>query len=328
MRANLLLPAVCGLTVSVCSCTPKGQNPPDDGGDGKKPVMVVEQFLPIADPSILYYDGTYYAYGTSSDAGFEAYYTEDENLKQWKRHPRLILARNDSYGDRWFWAPEVYYNSANKTFYLYYSAEEHICVATGPSPLGPFTQTVKEPMRSEKSIDSSLFIDDDGTPYLFFVRFTDGNVIWAAELEDDLMTIKEETLTRCITASLPWETVQAKVAEGPSVLRRGDTYYMLYSANHYENVNYGVGYATAASPLGPWTKSDGNPIFQKPKAGLVGTGHGAPFVDAEGKLRYVFHAHSSTTAIHPRKMYITDMSIAGGDVTLNKDTIISPLWVK
>lgn len=31
----------------------------------------------------------------------------------------------------------------------YYSAEEHICVATSPSPLGPFKQAIKQPMRTE-----------------------------------------------------------------------------------------------------------------------------------------------------------------------------------
>lgn len=331
MRTKSLLLTACAFAVSACSCTPKGQNPSggeENGGEGEKPVTVVEQFLPIADPSILYHDGTYYAYGTSSDDGFEAYYTEDEDLKQWKKHPRFILTENNSYADRWFWAPEVYYNDADKKFYLYYSGDEHICVATSSSPLGPFVQAVREPMRSEKSIDSTLFIDDDGTPYIFFVRFTGGNVIWGAELEADLTTIKEETLTRCIAAELPWETVQAQVAEGPSVLRRGGTYYMLYSANHYESASYGVGYATASSPLGPWTKSESNPILQRPIASLVGSGHGAPFVGADGKLRYVFHAHSSPAAIHPRKMYITGMSITDEGVTLDKNDIIFPVLVK
>src|SRR5690554_4336911 len=99
---------------------------------------------------------------------------------------------------------------------MFYSADEHINVATATSPAGPFVQEVKSPIVSdEKGIDTSLFIDDDGTPYLYYVRFTDGNVIWVAEMNDDLLSIKTETLTRCITASEPWERVQAKVAEGP-----------------------------------------------------------------------------------------------------------------
>lgn len=65
------------------------------------------------------------------------------------------------------------------------------------------------------------------------------------------------------------------------VVEKGDTYYLIYSANHYESKDYAVGYATASSPKGPWTKYSGNPILRRDKeaaksVGLVGTGHGAP----------------------------------------------------
>jgi beta-xylosidase len=182
--------------------------------------------------------------------------------------------------------------------------------------------------KDEKSIDSSLFIDDDGTPYLFFVRFTGGNVIWAAQLEEDLVTIKEETLTKCIEVSLPWEMIQARVAEGPSVLLRDGKYYMLYSSNHYQNQDYAVGYARADSPLGPWTKADENPILRRPHPELVGTGHGAPFVDADGKMRYVFHAHASTEGIQPRKLYIADMTVENGKITIDTEGIVFPARIK
>lgn len=152
-------------------------------------------------------------------------------------------------------------------------------MATADVPQGPFRQEVKQPIWGEKSIDTSLFIDDDGTPYLYFVRFTDGNVIWVAEMNDDLTGIKQETLTECIKAEEPWELSQdkpAKVAEGPSVLKKNGIYYLIYSANHFESKNYGVGYATSDSPMGPWTKYVGNPILQRVDE-LMGTGHGVPF---------------------------------------------------
>lgn len=322
---NMISVLFCCIAVLTGSCDTKATIPP--GGGNKSQLVVVSDYLPFADPFILYHDGVYYVYGTSSDNGFEAFYTDRADMKYWKKHPARILSKEDSYADRWFWAPEVYYDSADKIFYLYYSADEHICVATGTSPLGPFRQTVKAPMRSEKSIDSSLFIDSDGTPYLYFVRFTGGNVIWVAELEKDLMTVKENTLTKCIEAELPWETIQAKVAEGPSVLKRGSVYYMIYSANHYQNQDYAVGYATASSPFGPWIKSAGNPILRRPQANLVGTGHGAPFIDADGKLRYVFHAHSTTSTVQPRKLYITDMAITDEVVTIDANKIIHPIYI-
>jgi len=280
-----------------------------------KPEIIVTD-IAIADPFILYYNGTYYAYGTASDDGIPVY--TSTNLVRWSKHPTFALSKNDSYGDRWFWAPEVYYNPWNKTFYMYYSAEEHICVATSQSPLGPFKQAVQQPMRTEKSIDSSFFMDDDGKAYLFFVRFTNGNVIWCAELEDDRMTLKEGTMKMCIEASTGWEVVRDKVAEGPSVFKHNGVYYLIYSANHYESPDYAVGYATADSPTGPWKKASDNPILRRPGA-LVGSGHGAMFIDADNDMRYVFHAHNSTTAIHPRKMYITYMHLdESGKVSMNQ----------
>lgn len=162
-------------------------------------------------------------------------------------------------------------------------------MATADVPQGPFRQEVKQPIWDEKSIDTSLFIDDDGTPYLYFVRFTDGNVIWVAEMNDDLTGIKQETLTECIKVGEPWELSQdkpAKVAEGPSILKKEGVYYLVYSANHFESKNYGVGYATSNSPMGPWKKYEGNPILQHAD-GLMGTGHGAPFCCKDGSWKYI-----------------------------------------
>lgn len=290
------------------------------------PEIVISNNVSLADPYILYHNGTYYAYGTNAADGIEVY--TSATLRSWKKHSTLALHKNNSYGDKWFWAPEVYYRESNKTFYMYYSAEEHICVATSSSPLGPFVQKDQKAMREEKSIDSSLFIDDNGTPYLYFVRFTDGNVIWVAQLEDDLMTIKESTIKECIKVSQDWEKNLGRVVEGPSVVKRNGVYYLIYSGNDYQSQNYGVGYATSNSPTGTWTKSNDNPIFQKPEATLVGVGHGALFFDKNGDSKYVFHAHNSTNGIHPRLMYITDMAIEGGKVSISKNDIIRPYVIK
>jgi beta-xylosidase len=259
--------------------------------------------VPLADPFILLYEGRYYAYGTHASDGIEVYVSED--LKRWKKEDVLALHKEDSYGDKWFWAPEVYY--VNNKFYMYYSAEEHICVAVSDSPLGPFRQAVQKPMlEDEKAIDNSLFLDDDGTAYLFFVRFNDGNNIWVAELEDDLMTIKRETMHHCIHVSQPWEEIWPRVNEGPFVIKHAGVYYMTYSANSYESPFYGIGCATATHIMGEWIKYGDNPLLQKP-GNLVGVGHNALFRDKKGNLRIVFHAHHSATTIHPREMYISSV---------------------
>lgn len=268
----------------------------------------VEYRVPLGDPFILTWQGKYYAYGTSSPNGIVVYVSDD--LKNWTVPAGvpngLALHKDDVYADRWFWAPEVYV--LNGKFYMYFSADEHICVATSDSPLGPFKQEVQKPMlETEKSIDNSLFIDDDGTPYLFWVRFNDGNNVWVAQLEKNLTDLKPETMRHCIHVSQPWEEVWPRVNEGPFVIKRNGVYFMTYSANSYESQLYGVGVATATNINGPWIKYQNNPILQK-TGNLVGVGHHALFTDKEGKLRIVFHAHNSTTKIHPRQMYISTVN--------------------
>jgi len=162
-------------------------------------------------------------------------------------------------------------------------------------------------LASEKAIDNSLFIDNDGTAYLYFVRFNNGSAVWSAQLDADLKTINSSSLKQHLVVSQEWEKVWGLVNEGPFVIKHNNLYYMTYSANSYESQRYGIGLATASSPTGPWTKYAGNPILQLP-ADLVGVGHNALFLDKNGKLKIVFHAHHSKDSIHPRAMYIADVS--------------------
>lgn len=290
MRQFYFLTTLCGLFI-LSSC---------NSGDKTEAPVEQKTSVALADPFIMLHDDLYYAYGTNAADGIEVYTSDD--LKEWHRAPELALHKDNSYGDRWFWAPEVYY--VNGKFYMYYSAEEHICVAEADSPYGPFKQEVQKPMiEGEKTIDNSLFIDDDGTPYLFFDRFNDGLNIWVAALEEDLMTIKTETMHPCIHVSQEWEEVWPRVNEGAFVTKHNGIYYMTYSANSYESPFYGVGCATATDIMGEWTKYPDNPLLQKP-GNLVGVGHSAMFRDKKGDLRIVFHAHHDEKNIHPRKMYI------------------------
>lgn len=262
-------------------------------------------------PFLLLHGDTYFAYGTYAGDGIAVYVSQD--LLRWEAVPgrRLALDKTDSWGNRWFWAPEVYHMDGR--FYMYYSADEHICVATSDSPLGPFKQEVQQPMiPGEKCIDNSLFIEDDGQPYLLYDRFNGGLNIWVAELKDNLTEITPETAVKCINVSQAWEEVWPRVNEGPFVWKHDGKYYMTYSANSYESPSYGIGFATAEQITGPWTKYEGNPILQKP-GNLVGVGHRAMFWDKAGKLRVVFHAHHSETEIHPRIMHISTVDFVEKD---------------
>ena len=255
MKKLFLTLLLFSFLVQVISCKENDTKPVDEN--------TLQLKVPFGDPFIMLWQGKYYAYGTASPDGIAVYVSDD--LKNWSSPTGvtngLALNKDDVYADRWFWAPEVY--AINGKFYMYFSADEHICVATSDSPLGPFRQEVQKPMlETEKSIDNSLFIDDDGTPYLFWVRFNDGNNIWMTQLKNNLIDLKAETMRHCIHVSQPWEEIWPRVNEGPFVIKRNGVYFMTYSANSYESPFYGVGVATATNINGPWTKYECNPILQ------------------------------------------------------------------
>lgn len=267
----------------------------------------------LADPTIFYHEGTYYLYGTSGNdknLGFEVYVSK--NLKSWKRSEKndgYALKKGESYGDIGFWAPQVFVYEGK--FYMAYTANEHIAIATSDSPLGPFTQKEKKDLEAPvKQIDPYIFIDDDGKKYMYHVRLTEGNRLFVAELKDDFSGIKAETLTYCFHAEEPWENtenVEWTVSEGPAIIKHEGLYYFIYSANDFRNPDYAVGYAVSESPMGPWTKSPTNPIFDKTDAGINGSGHGDYFVDAKGKLKYVLHTHNSDDKVSPRKTGVIEL---------------------
>ncbi len=287
--------------------------------------------VPLADPFILLEGDTYYAYGTHSAVGIEVYASTD--LERWE--PRgLALSRTDTSEDGRFWAPEVYH--VGDVYYMYYSANEHLFVATASSPLGPFRQAGGPLMApligDEKCIDGSVFIDDDGAAYLFLVRFTDGNCIWMCRLHADLMTPVEGSLTKCFSVSQPWEEHLGRVCEGPFILKRDGIYFLTYSGNDFRSPDYAVGYALAGSLTGEegtgtsWQKYEGNPIVHRAD-GLSGTGHHSFFTDREGRLRIVFHAHHSATEVSPRNMFIATMEVNGNVLRLADEPVIHAVTV-
>ena len=299
----LILGAVCALLGVVAEV-------PREGGDPRGRV-------PFADPYILLHDGVYYAYGThESNTGIGVATSRD--LETWqfmqgKSKDGFALHKDDSFGDKHFWAPEVY--RIGGKFVMYYSASTHVCAAVAESPLGPFRQAEKKPLiEPNGTIDNSLFFDTDGKAWMVYVKFDHGNVVYISQMSQDGLSVVPGTERKVLDATEPWELRNPKchVTEGPFVVYEKGRYILTYSANDYRDPDYAVGVAVAERPEGPWTKCKGSPILRR-NWGLAGTGHHSLFKDRQGKWRMVFHAHNGATenGIHPRCMYIGDVEIGG-----------------
>ncbi|MGJ7032928.1 glycoside hydrolase family 43 protein [Niabella hirudinis] len=295
--SGLFYPVICWVLLAACS------------RDGKRIIAP----LPVpktpgdpifqADPTVFVNKGKYYLYGTDGlapDRGIKVYISDDK--KKWKLPASsadgLALRALESFGTAGFWAPQVW--TANNKFYMAYVANEQIAIATAASPEGPFY--AKDPIAfDQKNIDPYVFLDDDGKKYLYHVDITNGNKIYVAALNDDFTAIDKASRKLCITATASWELKQANVVEGPAVIKHKGVYYLIYSANHYVNQHYAVGYASAASPWGPWTKAAENPVLSIDNSGKPGIGHGDVFFDPDGTMNYVFHTHNSLTTVAPRR---------------------------
>ncbi|MGP1547285.1 MAG: family 43 glycosylhydrolase [Prevotella sp.] len=265
--------------------------------------------IQLADPTIYYDEGVYYLTGTLMGNGFRMYQSTD--LVHWtlcgNASEGLALHKNDVFGDKWFWAPQIF--KYDGVYYMAYTANELIAIAKSDSPIGPFKMDKKvELPHDTRQIDPYVFIDDDGKIYLYYVRFSGGNTLYVSELTDDFSSFKPNTLKKCFGAELPWEKRKATVTEGPAMFKDGGYYYLIYSANDYESPDYAVGYAYSTSPTGPWTKLD-HPFLSRHSIGINGTGHGDMFRDEQGQWYYVFHVHASNSQVQTRRTAIVPITV-------------------
>nr|WP_228047150.1 glycoside hydrolase family 43 protein [Saccharopolyspora sp. HNM0983] len=121
-------------------------------------------------------------------------------------------------------------------------------------------------------------------------------------------------------------------AEGSSVVRAQRTdgrplYFLTYSANNFQNASYGVGYAVAEHPLGPWRKSGANPVLhQDEQLGLYSTGHGSA-VDGQrpGERYYVFHGRPAPDT--DRRLYTGALHLDpdAGSLDITESTADEPV---
>lgn len=127
-------------------------------------------------------NGIYYMYGTGGGAvdGFSAYSSTD--LVNWKPEGQVYTGNTeDSWTEKWFWAPEVY--KRNGKYYIFFSAqwkenptneEENfmIGVAVAEKPTGPFTELHDRPIFNPgyPIIDANVLFDKNGKTYLYYSR--------------------------------------------------------------------------------------------------------------------------------------------------------------
>lgn len=274
----------------------------------------------MGDPFAFKSNGSYFLIGTTSPAtGFLCY--ESKDLLTWKSAGWAWKKPDDCWATAPFWAPEV--KEYRGKFYMTYSGlvpgsnppRLLMALAVSDNPAGPY-QDLHAPWFDPgySTIDGHIFVDDDGTPYLYFSRnggregYSYG-CNYGVALEQDLSK-PVGTPVQLMEASQEWERINwdtNRCNEGPTVLKHGGKYYMTYSANQTSLPGYGVGYATADSPLGPWTKAAENPILAgNASIGVSSPGHNSIVATpADDGLLIFYHTHADPA--HPSQDRVVNM---------------------
>jgi arabinan endo-1,5-alpha-L-arabinosidase len=271
----------------------------------------------FADPFVLKTSGGYWAYGTGPGIdGREIPVLFSTDLVSWESKSAALIPPDELVGGT-FWAPEV--AEKDGTFYLYYSAgpkgndaDQRLRVARSKNPAGPFTDSGKLLMPDGGfSIDASPFMDPrDRKWYLFFATdYTDqepyGTGLAVVPLGDDLMHVTAGP-SLVVRASCDWQIYERNrdykgkiwkawnCVEGPFVVYHEDRYFCFYSGGAWHTENYGLGFAVADHPLGPWRDEfavRGPTVLKGIPEKVIGPGHNSVVLGPDGKTQFcIYHA--------------------------------------
>lgn len=289
------------------------------------------------DPFVFKYCGEYFAICTGFDAGGKVFpMLRSSDLINWEYNGGAMEPLPDS--PPFYWAPEITYD--NGKFYLYYSvgneALMEIRVAVSDRPNGGYRDSGVRLTSEEFAIDPHVFIDDDGSKYLFYATdFLEHTHIGTGTVVDSLtdwfhLGGNPTPVTR---AKYDWQVydperkekggVRWHTVEGPAVIKRKNRYFEMFSGGNWQNTSYGVSFASSLeiSNGEEWGQfSDGNktlPILLTIPERVTGPGHNSIVRGPNNRELYCIY-HSWTD--QGRVMAIDRMDFAGNRIFIHGAT--------
>lgn len=259
-----------------------------------------------ADPEVLYSKQTkkYYIYSTTDGVtGWGGWYFtvySSHDLQKWSDRGIMLDLQSEQVpwanGNAWAPAIEEKLIDGKYKYFFYYSGNpikgegKQIGVAVADRPEGPFKDlghpiVTTSPAGKGQQIDVDVFTDPvSGKSYLYW-----GNCYMAgAELNDDMLSIKEETVQ--VLTPQGGTLADYNYREAPYVFYRNGLYYFLWSVDDTGSPNYHVAYGTSKSPLGP-IKVAKEPIVlqQRPEKGIYGPAHNSVVCKPDSDEWYIIY---------------------------------------
>ncbi len=271
-------------------------------GFSQNPVLPEKWELNIADPEPKVFNGRVYVYG-SKDLNLPGWCSDEYNvvsssdLINWVDHG-VSFRLSDvpaEYMDpeyRRLWAPDVVKHPVTGKYHLFFCfnhtrpRREKIMVAESDRPEGPFknARPVTINGQSITAIDPGAMVDDDGKAYL----------TWPFKMAQLDPNDYSKLISNTLVDVEQWMPLYDTPFEGPSLRKRGDTYYYIYIQNNGPRYlpdsttsvkPSKMAYMTSKNPLGPY-EYKGNIIESTNYPGTINI-HGS-LVDFKGQW-YVFY---------------------------------------
>jgi xylan 1,4-beta-xylosidase len=243
----------------------------------------------VADPSVVRAGGVYWATATSGGWAPVFPLFRSSDLVHWSQ-VGAVFSRPPRWARGNFWAPGLTVHRG--VWSVYYSASRArgkpcIAVAQAPRPTGPWRDRGFVVCQPTGSIDPAAVADAAGRRYLVWKKMGVGNGIYGARLSAS----GQRLASAAQRLTLPNETWEEGVTEGPDIVRNGSQYVLVYSGGHCcrPPCTYAVGVARSATILGPYSKDPDNPVFRGGD-GWKCPGHGTLVAEPDGALAYLHHA--------------------------------------
>jgi len=270
------------------------------------------------DPDVTLFGQTYYAYATNSVAG-NIQIISSSDLTHWTSVGNALPSLPGWAKPNETWAPSV--ARVNGTYLMYYTADfapsgtQCVSVAAASGPQGPFIDNSVLPLECQQSlggsIDPSVFIGADGTPYLDWKSGGPGSSkIWSQQLNAAGTAFAPGTNpTQLLAPDQAWE---GGTVEAPDLVLANGRYLLFFSGNDWNSANYAVGVARCAGPSGPCTDASPSPILSSGTE-TSGPGGESVFVDTGGKFWIAFHAWVPGAVGFPnsRDLYLRPLDLSG-----------------
>lgn len=229
-----------------------------------------------ADPEVAIFNSQYWIYPTTSSVYDKQVYFDcfsSADLITWKKHQRILDTAAIKWAKRAIWAPAIV--EKNRKQYLFFGANDiqsnnefgGIGVAVADRPQGPFTDYLGKPLidkfyNGAQPIDQFVFKDTSGLYYIIYGGWGHCNIAKLNNNFNGLLPFDDGSTFKEITPD--------GFVEGACMFLRNGKYYFMWSEGDWTGPNYGVAYAIADSPFGPF-KRTGKILEQD---SIIGTGAG------------------------------------------------------